>query len=110
MVLQGRDRNGVSKLILMWRGVGSNKPQLVQEALRIGPETSSACLRRAGVTIGMMASLLAGAQPKSSSFVCFGNKILSLRVTMGGLASLPLGSQPRHSDLCILKTKYWVSG
>jgi len=62
--LQGRDRNGVSKLTLTWKGVGSNKPQFVQEALRIGPETSSACLRRAGVTIGMMASLPEGAQPR----------------------------------------------
>jgi len=39
--LQGRDRNGISKLTRMWKGVGSNKPHLVQEALRIGPETSS---------------------------------------------------------------------
>jgi len=97
---------GVSKLTLKWKGVGSNKPHLVQEALRIGPETSSACLRRAGVTIGMMASLLAGAQPKSSSFVCFGNKILSLRVTIVMMASLPAGAQPRHPVLCILETKY----
>jgi len=39
--LQGRDKNGVSKLTLKWKGGGSNKPHLVQEALRIGPETSS---------------------------------------------------------------------
>jgi len=62
--LQGRDKKGVSKLILKWRGGGSNKPHLVQEALRIGPEINSACLRRAGVTMGGLASLPAGAQPR----------------------------------------------
>jgi len=37
-VLQGRDKNGVSKLILKWKGGGSNKHYFVQEASRIGPE------------------------------------------------------------------------